>query len=164
MDALKLLQDDHEAVLSLFDAYQKLGDGLSAHKTALARKICREIELHSEIEERVLYPELGKRRSEELRDKVREGFEEHLSAKRIIGDLRQMNAQDPQFDAKVRVLNEELEHHIKEEEDEMFPEARDLMSEDQLEEIGDSMQALRESLEQGTAEVRPDEAASQASV
>jgi hemerythrin-like domain-containing protein len=164
MDALKLLQDDHEAVLSLFDAYKKLGDGLSEQKSALVKKLCREIELHSEIEERVLYPELGKRRSEELRDKVREGFEEHLSAKRIIGDLRGTDVGDPQFDAKVRVLSEELEHHIKEEEDEMFPEARELMSEDQLDEIGDSMQALREALEQGQTQVRPDEAASQASI
>src|SRR3954470_10978679 len=101
MDALQLLKEDHEAVLALFDAYTKIGDGLAEHKAALARKLCREIEIHSEIEERILDPELAKVRSETLTDKVREGFEEHLTAKRIIADLRKMGPEEAQFDAKV---------------------------------------------------------------
>ncbi|HEY6052240.1 MAG TPA: hemerythrin domain-containing protein, partial [Thermoanaerobaculia bacterium] len=82
-------------------------------------------------------------RTEEL---LQEAVEEHLSAKRLIADLLEMIPDDPQFDAKVAVLKEQVEHHIEEEEEDLFPEVRQMLEADELEDLGAAMEDMAEDL------------------
>ncbi|MGJ0621345.1 MAG: hemerythrin domain-containing protein [Methylocystis sp.] len=129
-DAIKLLKDDHREVKTWFNQYEKLED--EAEKEALAQKICAALTVHAKIEEEIFYPALRKNiDDEELLD---EAEVEHASAKQLIAEILSMSPQDQLFDAKVKVLGEYVLHHVQEEEQEMFPEARE--SEVDLEALG----------------------------
>jgi hypothetical protein len=120
-DAIKLLRDDHREVKNWFKEYEKL-DG-EAEKEALARKICTALTVHARIEEEIFYPAL--RESIEDQDLLDEAAVEHASAKQLIAEIEAMSPDEELFDAKVKVLGEYVMHHVQEEEQEMFPEARD---------------------------------------
>lgn len=129
-DAIKLLKDDHREVKTWFKEYEKLED--DAEKEALARKICMALSVHAKIEEEIFYPALRKNIDDE--DLLDEAEVEHASAKQLIGEIESMSPDDALFDAKVKVLGEYVMHHVQEEEQEMFPEARD--SDVDLKELG----------------------------
>ena len=122
-DAITLLTEDHEQVRSLFEQYEQLGNRAHASKQKLALKICEELTKHSTIEEEIFYPAVRKaaKSSDELVD---EAIVEHAAAKDLIAQLMQMDAGDDLFDAKVKVLGEQVMHHVEEEEGEMFPKVR----------------------------------------
>ncbi len=119
-DAIKLLKEDHREVKTWFKQYEKLSD--EAEKEALARKICVALTVHAKIEEEIFYPALRKNIDDE--DLLDEAEVEHASAKQLIAEIRSMSPKDHLFDAKVKVLGEYVTHHVQEEEQEMFPEAR----------------------------------------
>jgi len=119
-DAIKLLREDHREVKTWFKQYEKLNK--ETEKEELARKICAALTVHAKIEEEIFYPALRKSiDDEELLD---EAEVEHASAKQLIAEILSMSPQDHLFDAKVKVLGEYVMHHVQEEEQEMFPEAR----------------------------------------
>ncbi|TMA40568.1 MAG: hemerythrin domain-containing protein, partial [Deltaproteobacteria bacterium] len=89
------------------------------------------------------YPATKNARTEEL---LQEAVEEHLAAKRLIADLLEMSVDDPQFDAKVAVLKENVEHHIEEEEEELFPKVKKMLKEEELEDLGVVMEDMAEDL------------------
>ena len=147
MDAIKLLKQQHREVEKLFAQFEKAGERASGKKTDLCAKISDALAVHATIEEKLFYPATKDARTEEL---LHEAVEEHLSAKRIISDLLEADVEDEQFDAKVMVLKEQIEHHVEEEEKELFPKAQKLLGKDQLAELGDEMEAMAEQLrEQG---------------
>jgi hemerythrin superfamily protein len=119
-DALALLKEDHRAVEKLFKEFESArGDG---RKEKLARRICLELSIHTKIEEEIFYPECDGNVEEDL---LKEAFVEHDAAKLLIAEIEAGNGQsDDFFDAKVQVLSEEIEHHVKEEESELFPQVR----------------------------------------
>lgn len=119
-DAIALLKEDHRAVEKLFKEFESAkGDG---RKEKLARKICLELIVHTKIEEEILYPACEGKIDE---DELKEAYVEHDAAKVLIADIEGGSGQtDDFFDAKVQVLSEEIEHHVKEEEGELFPEVR----------------------------------------
>ena len=121
-DALKLLSADHRKVEELFAQYEKAsGDG---RKEKLARQICTELKVHAMIEEEIFYPALRGKIEDDLLD---EAYVEHDGAKVLINDIEAGEPSDQFYDAKVTVLQEEIEHHVKEEEkmnDNMFQQAR----------------------------------------
>lgn len=119
-DAIKLLKDDHRAVEKDFKAYESLED--DADKQALADKICLALTVHAQIEEEIFYP--ATREAIDDDDLMDEAVVEHASAKQLIAEIQAMKAGDPLFDAKVTVLGEYVQHHVEEEEKEMFPETR----------------------------------------
>ncbi|WP_292528660.1 hemerythrin domain-containing protein [Methylocystis sp.] len=132
-DAIKLLKEDHREVKTWFKQYEKLED--ETEKQALAQKICVALTVHAKIEEEIFYPALRKNiDDEELLD---EAEVEHASAKQLIAEILSMSPQDQLFDAKVKVLGEYVMHHVQEEEQEMFPEARE--SEVDLEALGEKL-------------------------
>ena len=136
-DAVQLLETDHRTVKGLFA--EALGDGTSsAARKKVVDRIIQELELHARVEEKIFYPAFKaktKSRSEE-RDEVLEAYEEHGSVKALIGKLKRARAADESYKAKVQVLSELVDHHVKEEEGTMFPEARKLLGEKGLTALG----------------------------
>ena len=129
-DAIKLLKDDHKEVKTYFKQYEDLED--EAQKQALADKICLALTVHAQIEEEIFYPATREAINDD--DLLDEAEVEHASAKQLIAEIQALKAGDRLFDAKVTVLGEYIEHHVEEEEAEMFPESRD--SELDLKELG----------------------------
>lgn len=123
MDAIALLTEDHEKVKAMFEQYEGLSDRAHATKQKLAMQICTELTKHTMAEEEIFYPavrETGK----ENEDMIDEAIVEHASAKDLVNQIMSMDSTDELYDAKVKVLSEIIEHHVKEEESEMFPKAR----------------------------------------
>jgi len=119
-DAIALLKQDHRAVEKLFKEFEEAkGDG---RKEKLARRICLELSVHTKIEEEIFYPACDGKIEEDL---LKEAYVEHDSAKLLMAEIEAGNGQsDDYFDAKVQVLSEQIEHHVKEEEGELFPQVR----------------------------------------
>lgn len=139
-DAIKLLKDDHKEVKNLFKEYESLET--DSDKQALADKICLALTVHAQIEEEIFYP--ATREAIDDDDLLDEAEVEHASAKQLIAEIQAMKAGDRLFDAKVTVLGEYIEHHVEEEEGEMFPEARD--SDLDLKALGMQLAARKEEL------------------
>jgi hemerythrin superfamily protein len=122
-DAITLLMDDHKKVKKLFKDYEKLSkkedvDG----KVELANQICEELTIHSMIEEEIFYP--AAREAIQDDDMMNEAVVEHATAKDLIAQIQEMDGDDPMYDAKVTVLGEYINHHVEEEETEMFPKVK----------------------------------------
>ena len=125
-DAVKLLTEDHEEVKALFKQYQKLvkAEGSDDEKLAVAQEICVKLTVHATVEEELFYPAAREALGEDA-DLVDEADVEHASAKELIGQIEASSPDDDDhFDAKVKVLGEYIDHHVKEEEGEMFPKVK----------------------------------------
>jgi len=142
-DALSLLIDDHEAVKAMFEQYEGLGDRANVSKHKLALQICEALTKHTMIEEEIFYPAVRKAIKDE--DLMDEALVEHASAKDLIAQIQAMEPGDDLFDAKIKVLSEMIEHHVEEEETEMFPKVRN--SKLDLEELGEEMAARKDAIE-----------------
>ena len=118
ISALDLLEEDHTQVEDLFEEFEQLEN--SGEKQELALKICLALRVHAQIEEEIFYPAV--RDAVENTDRIDEAIVEHAAAKQLIAEIEEMDAGDELYDAKVTVLNEQVLHHIEEEEDELFPE------------------------------------------
>lgn len=127
-DACELLDADHIAVKHLFVEYARLAvapdaDATTDRRTALAIKICDELSVHAQIEEEIFYPAL-RDAVPETADLVDEATAEHQEAKDLIAEIRSIGKAGPAMDALVAKLNGAIEHHVKEERDELFPKAK----------------------------------------
>lgn len=122
-DAIALLTADHREVSEMFEQFEQLGDRATTSKEKLKDKICKALIAHTTIEEEIFYPAV-RAKIEEGEDLVDEAIVEHASAKDLIQQLQEMQPDDELYDAKVKVLSEQIEHHVKEEEQEMFPKAK----------------------------------------
>jgi hemerythrin superfamily protein len=124
-DAIKLLTEDHKEVKKLFDEYKKLCDNEASpdERQALAGQICSMLTVHTTIEEELFYP-LAREALGEEADLIDEATVEHASAKDLIAQIESSSPDEPLYDAKVTVLGEYIQHHVKEEEDEIFPKIR----------------------------------------
>ncbi|MDB5428753.1 MAG: hemerythrin cation binding region [Phenylobacterium sp.] len=116
-DAVALLEADHRAVEKLFGQFEKARD--EDRKKALADKICLELKVHMQVEEEIFYP--TSREFLEDEDIVDEAVVEHAAAKDLIAEIETMQPGEDLYDAKVTVLQEQIEHHVGEEESEYFP-------------------------------------------
>ena len=152
MEATKLLKSDHDEVRAMFKEYEKTGDRATSKKAKLFEQIRDALTVHAKIEEEVFYPAVKAARSEEAKDEVREATEEHRIVKTLLSELDRMKPTDEQYDAKMKVLMEGVEHHAEEEEKEMFKKARQLLSREQLDELGTQMAARKQELLQMGAE------------
>jgi len=123
-DAIALLTADHREVSDMFEQFEQLGDRATTSKEKLKDKICKALIAHTTIEEEIFYPAVRAANVEEGEDMVDEAIVEHASAKDLIKQLQEMQPDDDLYDAKVKVLSEQIEHHVKEEEKEMFPKAK----------------------------------------
>lgn len=125
-DACDLLDADHRAVKKMFKEYEELtgsrARSAAMKKMELARQICHELTVHAQIEEEIFYPAL--REVMKDTDMLAEAEVEHQSAKDLMAQIEAAEEADEMFDAKVKVLGEYVDHHVKEERSEIFPKAR----------------------------------------
>jgi hemerythrin-like domain-containing protein len=143
-DAITLLKEDHRNVRSAFSKYHELGAQAYKTKKTLADQICKELVVHTRVEEEIFYPEFQKAVNAS-KGLVNEAKVEHDTAKDLIDQIGRMDAKDELFDAKVTVLSEYVDHHIKEEEDEMFPLLKKTSVD--LADLGQRMQARKDELQ-----------------
>ena len=141
MNAIDLLKKDHKKVADLFDEVRSTPE--SRHP-ALFAKIKAEIDVHAHIEETVFYPRLLKGGNKELKDITNEGIEEHHQVKMFLNELARIKKQKDVFEAKLKVLMEDVEHHVEEEEDEMFPLVEDQFDESALKQYLEHLEEARQ--------------------
>jgi hemerythrin superfamily protein len=122
-DAIAMLTAEHREVKAMFEQYEGLGERAMASKKKIADQICTALTLHAAIEEEIFYPAV-RAASKEAADLLDEALVEHAGAKDLIAQLQEMDPEDDLYDAKVKVLGEQIEHHVGEEEGEMFPKAK----------------------------------------
>jgi hemerythrin superfamily protein len=121
-DAIALLKQDHRTVSALFDEFEKADD---EEQSAIAQRVCQLLTVHATIEEELLYPAAKEAfEDEEEDDLVNEAEVEHASAKELIAKIEGMTSDDEHFKATVTVLGEYIKHHVKEEENELFPKLK----------------------------------------
>jgi len=137
--AITILKKDHDAVKDMFDRYEEAED--FQQKRILAAKIIEELKIHAEIEEKIFYPTV---RPQLDADIMNEADEEHHVAKLLIAELEQMNGTEDHYDAKFKVLSENIRHHIKEEESDMLSKAHKL--EIDFDFLGQKLQAKKKEL------------------
>ena len=141
-DAIALLKADHRKVEELFEKYEKTkGEGA---REKLAMQICMELSIHTVIEEEIFYPACEGRIEEDM---LKEAYVEHDAAKLLIAEIEAGDHDDDYYDAKVKVLQEQIEHHVEEEEkrvDGIFAQAR--KAELDLDALGDRMAARKKEL------------------
>ncbi|HXJ02418.1 MAG TPA: hemerythrin domain-containing protein [Micropepsaceae bacterium] len=122
-DAIKLLMADHDEVKALFKQFQKSKDG-DARKAGIVEQICKALTVHAEIEEEIFYPAARDALAEKGEDMLDEAEVEHASIKSLVEQLQEAQPGDEMYDAKVKVLCEYVNHHVKEEEGQMFPKIK----------------------------------------
>jgi iron-sulfur cluster repair protein YtfE (RIC family) len=146
MEATALLKKDHDAVKALFKKYEGVGDSAEQTKQSLFDQIQAELDVHTTIEEQIFYPAVQEGRSAEAKDMVLEALEEHKVVKTLLEEIASLTPVDEEFDAKMKVLQENVEHHADEEEKEMFPEAKKQLSEEVRNELGARMETRKHEL------------------
>ena len=139
-DAVALLKADHRAVEKLFAQFETARD--EDRKKALADKICLDLRIHMTIEEEIFYP--VSRDFLKNEDIVDEAVVEHAAARDLMDEIEAMNAGEDLYDAKVKVLSEQIEHHVEEEEEEYFPKVQ--KTDMDLKDVGARMQARKDEL------------------
>jgi hemerythrin superfamily protein len=144
VDAIELLTQQHREVKEMFDRFENMTDRAKVSKKKLADEICNALIMHTTIEEEIYYP-ATREASEETEDMVDEAVVEHASAKDLIAQIMEMDPGDDLYDAKVKVLGELVEHHVQEEEEEMFPKTRELKLD--LKALGQEMKARQMEIE-----------------
>jgi hemerythrin superfamily protein len=160
MDAIELLESQHREVEALFGKCEKAN---GEAKRQLFEKIADALAVHAAIEEKHFYPATRSARTEEL---LQQAVEEHLSIKRIIADLLEMDPAEAQFDARIKDLQERVAHHVEEEQRDLFPRVRQLLSGEELFDLGVVMEDLAGGLKAGGSprDWMPGEAAEAASL
>jgi len=136
MDPFELLKADHKKVAGLFD---RLESTSGKSKLDVFKQIKSELEVHTHIEEKIFYPALEK--PEGTHDLTLEAYEEHKVVKTLLAELSGAKSADDEWQAKAKVLRENVEHHVEEEENELFDKADDALSAEELETLGNKMEA-----------------------
>ena len=142
LNAVELLMSQHREVEKLFKEIEKSED--PEDKQALFDDLADKLAIHAKIEEQFFYPAVHEKKTEEM---VLEAFVEHTSIKRLLADLLEADAGDAKFDAQIKVLKEQIEHHVEEEEGQLFPAAKKLLSREEMAAIAQEMMAVETELE-----------------
>ncbi|WP_392888667.1 hemerythrin domain-containing protein [Pseudomonas migulae] len=144
MNAIDLLQADHERVKGILTQLSESTDRGIKKRTELLAKLEMEIAIHTRLEEEILYPAYRKAGGKEQEVMYHEAKEEHRTVDSLVlPDLKVTDPSTPEFAGRVKVVKELLEHHIEEEETEMFPQAKKLLGKATLEELGAQMETMK---------------------
>jgi len=149
VDAIKLLKDDHDEAKKMLERLDETTERAVKTRQELFTKLKAELVVHEAIEEEIFYPAL--KEHAEAKDIVLEAYEEHNVVDMVMSEIEQTPLEDETWKAKFTVMKENLEHHIEEEEGEMFKQARDVFDKDTLEQLGERMQERKKELQQQAA-------------
>ena len=150
MDAIQLLKTDHDAVKKMLEAGEKTTERGVKTRQELLTRIKEELTVHEIIEEEIFYPAL--KEHPKAREIVLEGYEEHHVVDMVMAELEQTPFEDETWGAKFTVMKENIEHHIEEEETEMFKQARQVLDAQELRDLGARMEERKR---QAKAELAP---------
>lgn len=139
MDAFNLLKADHRKVAELFE---RLESASGKRKLTVFEQIKTELDLHAHIEEKVFYPALEK--PKETHELTLEAYEEHDVVKKLLRELSRARNADEEWQAKAKVLQENVEHHVEEEENQLFKKAAKVLSEEELETLGERLETEKQ--------------------
>jgi len=139
MNGIDLLVSQHRALEALLDRTLEAKDAGS--RRALFQRVGDELSVHLGAEEQVFYPAVRAKRTEDI---LLESLEEHLSLKRLLADLIDLDPEDRMFEPKFKVLREQTEHHHEEEEENLFPKVRKMLPDDEIERLGTEMAEMQE--------------------
>lgn len=141
MDAFELLKSDHKKVAGIMEKIDATTERALKTREELFTQLKTELDLHAEIEEKIFYPVLEK--AKESRDITLEAFEEHRLVKQLLQELDAQDKDDETWTAKFTVLKEQVEHHVEEEEGDMFKKARSVLTKEEIEELGERMEEAK---------------------
>jgi len=144
MDALQLLTEDHDHVKKMLEELDDTTERAIKTREQTFAKLQSELEVHEAIEEEIFYPAL--KEHSKTRDIALEGYEEHHVVDTVIAEMGDVPVSDETWTAKFAVMKENLEHHIEEEEQDMFPKARKVFDQQELDELGERMATRKEAL------------------
>lgn len=143
--AIDVLKADHDRVKDMFRQFEATGERAHRARQRLADKVFQELEIHSRLEEELFYPAVREKASKEGQDVVLEGVEEHHVVDMLIAELKNLAPEDETYQPKFKVLMENVEHHIEEEEGPMFAEARRVLDGD-IQRLGVEIERRRKEL------------------
>lgn len=142
MNAFTLLKQDHEKVAGLLDKIDETTERATKGRDELFTRLKQELDLHAMIEEEIFYPALEE--TEEAREITLEAYEEHRLVKQLLAELDSEPKDTEEWTAKFTVLKENIEHHVEEEEGELFTKARQALSKDEIEMLGERLQEAKQ--------------------
>jgi iron-sulfur cluster repair protein YtfE (RIC family) len=142
-DPIDLIKQDHKTVRALFARFE---GSMDQEAEDIASQICKDLDVHAQMEERFFYPAVREESAKQGKELVQDGLAEHQVMKDAISRLRNLTSEDAEFGEVVILLQENVEHHIEEEEGEMLPLARECIGSERLQEIGQAMLELKERL------------------
>lgn len=148
MEIFKLLENDHAKVAGLFAKIEKTQDATQREK--LFDELAMELTIHTTVEERIVYSRLYE--EDEMHEDVAEAREEHRHVSMLLKDMAELSPDSEDWTAKCTVLKEMVEHHVEEEETEMFPKARQLLSKDDTQEMAQTFEGEKEALLEGLSQ------------
>ncbi len=144
MNAFDLLKQDHEKVSGMFEKLDETTERAIKTREELFTRLKQELDVHARIEETIFYPAIVD--ADETREITLEGIEEHNVVKQLLEELDSLPKETEQWTAKLTVLKENVEHHVEEEEGEMFKKARKVLSKQQVEDLGAQMEAAKKQM------------------
>jgi hemerythrin superfamily protein len=145
MNAIQLLESDHKQVKGLFEKFRSAGERAYKTKQGIAEQVFAELQVHTKIEEEIFYPAV-RGQDGELADMIAESLEEHHVVDVLMEELQGLDPEEEAYEAKFTVLMENVDHHIEEEETELFPKAEKPLG-PQLDRLGQEMEARNERLQ-----------------
>lgn len=141
---VEIIKKDHKKVEKLFQEYEGLGDNALATKRKIVDQIITELTLHADMEETICYPRFKEILDKEDDKMVEQAYIEHAGAKQLLADLADMDPDQEEFDATVKVLMEQIRHHVKEEENDLLPRVKKEIADVDLELMGEEMMTFKE--------------------
>ena len=141
MNAFTLLKADHKKVAGILEKIDATTERGVKTREELFTQLKTELDVHAQIEETIFYPAIEN--ADETRDITLEAFEEHRLVKQLLGELEAMDKGDEQWTARFTVLKEQIEHHVEEEEDDMFPKAKKVLGEEEAEALGTRLEEAK---------------------
>jgi iron-sulfur cluster repair protein YtfE (RIC family) len=141
MNAFTLLKNDHEKVAGIMASIEETTERAVKGREALFTRLKQELDLHAMIEEEIFYPAI--KEADETREVTLEAYEEHRLVKQLLAELEAEPKDTEEWTAKFTVLKENVEHHVEEEEGEMFKNAKKVLSKEDVEALGDRLQAAK---------------------
>lgn len=147
MDVFKLLKQDHDEVAKLFKKLEESSERAVKTREKTFKELAKELTVHTQVEEEIFYPRL--REEDSLRELINEAVEEHHVADQLLEELSGMATDDEQWEAKLKVLKEVIEHHVEEEEKELFPKAAKVIDKDESAEMGQTITEEKEEMLRG---------------
>jgi hemerythrin superfamily protein len=141
MDAFQILSKDHREVEQLFEQIEKTDNRGADSREQLFQKLKQELELHTEVEEKIFYPEMKKH--DGTKELVGDALEEHGEVKQMLQEIGQLSAEDDQWSEMINELKMAVQHHVREEEDQMFPAARNQLDSGRIDELGRQIEEMK---------------------